>query len=129
MMQVHLLPNGLEVVVDQQYVSEATLHKCFYWYTRDYQVTIQPRTNQQMQVQLVAKDHVVVDLMGLQHQVHNDLLDFRLRELIAEETRPIRELLVAKAFAHYAPPQPLTATISDPVGFHPLAPRPDAAHA
>ena len=123
-MQVQLLSNGLEVLVDAQTFSEATLHKCFYWYTRDYQVTIQPGINHQTQVRLVVKEHVAVDFTSLQHQVHNDLLDFRLRELIAEETRPIRELLVAKAFAHYAPPQPLTAPISDPVGFHPLAPAP-----
>ena len=123
-MQIELLPNGLVVLVDAQTFSEATLHKCFYWYTRDYQVTIQPGADHHTQVQLVAKDQVVVDPATLQHQVHNDLLDFRLRELIAEETRPIRELLVAKAFAHYAPPQPLTAPISDPVGFHPLAPAP-----
>lgn len=121
-MELHVRPNGLEVVVDTAQYSEATLHKCFYWYTRDYRVTIQPVQTGQLRIQLVSKEGLPVDLPALQNQVQNDLLDFRLRALIAEETRPVRELLLAKAFAHYAPPQPLTAAISDPVGFHPLAP-------
>jgi His-Xaa-Ser system protein HxsD len=120
-MELHVRPEGLEVVVEVAQYSEVTLHKCFYWYTRDYRVTIQPVLAGQVRVQLVPKEGSILDMPALQSQVHNDLLDFRLRELIAEETRPIRELLVAKAFAHYAPAQPLTAVISDPVGFHPLA--------
>jgi His-Xaa-Ser system protein HxsD len=120
-MHLFVRPDGLEVVVETAQYSEVTLHKCFYWYTRDYRVTIQPALAGQLRVQLVPKEGGILDMPALQSQVHNDLLDFRLRELIAEETRPVRELLLAKAFAHYAPPQPLTAVISDPVGFHPLA--------
>jgi len=120
-MHLHVHPDGLELVVETAQYSEGMLHKCFYWYTRDYRVTIQPTLAGQLRVHLVPKEGSIVDMPALQSQVHNDLLDFRLRELIAEETRPVRELLLAKAFAHYAPPQPLTAVISDPVGFHPLA--------
>lgn len=108
-MELRVRPEGLEVVVEVAQYSEVTLHKCFYWYTRDYRVTIQPVLAGQVRVQLVPKEGSIVDMPALQSQVHNDLLDFRLRELVAEETRPIRELLVAKAFAHYAPAQPLTA--------------------
>jgi His-Xaa-Ser system protein HxsD len=115
-MELHVRPEGLEVVVEVAQYSEVTLHKCFY-----YRVTIQPALAGQVRIQLIPKEGSILDMPALQSQVHNDLLDFRLRELIAEETRPIRELLVAKAFAHYAPAQPLTAVISDPVGFHPLA--------
>ncbi|MGI4873009.1 MAG: His-Xaa-Ser system protein HxsD [Janthinobacterium lividum] len=120
-MELHVQADGLEVIVEAAQYSETTLHKCFYWYTRDYCVTIHPALAGQLRVQLVPKEGSIGDMAALQNQVHTDLLDFRLRELIAEETRPIRELLVAKAFAHYAPAQPLTAVISDPVGFHPLA--------
>jgi His-Xaa-Ser system protein HxsD len=116
-----LVQNGrVEVLVASEQYSETTLHKCFYWYTRDFQVKIVALDDRQTSVYLTPKDAGQADIIGLQSQIHNDLLDFRLRELIAEETRTVRELLLAKAFAHYAPPQPLEAPISDPVGFHPL---------
>lgn len=119
-MQVHLENGRVEVLVPNEQYSETMLHKCFYWYTRDYRVEIIPSNDGQTSIFLTPKDAGPVDFTGLQSQVHNDLLDFRLRELIAEETRPVRELLLAKAFAHYAPQQPFEAPISDPVGFHPL---------
>ncbi len=119
-MQVYLQNGRLEVVVSNEQYSEATLHKCFYWYTRDYRVEIARLDEEQSSIFLTPKDAGPIDFTGLQSQVHNDLLDFRLRELIAEETRTVRELLLAKAFAHYAPQQPFEASISDPVGFHPL---------
>jgi His-Xaa-Ser system protein HxsD len=121
-MQVHLQDERVEVRVANEHYSAATLHKCFYWYTRDYRVEITLLDKDQTQVLLTPKEAGQnIDFPLLQSQVHNDLLDFRLRELIAEETRTVRELLIAKAFAHYAPQQPLEASISDPVGFHPLS--------
>ena len=120
-MQVHLHNGRVEVRVANEHYSATTLHKCFYWYTRDYRVEITALDKDQTQVLLTPKEvGQAIDFSVLQSQVHNDLLDFRLRELIAEETRTVRELLLAKAFAHYAPQQPLEAPISDPVGFHPL---------
>lgn len=51
-------------------------------------------------------------------RIKQDLIDFRLREIVSRETATIRELLIAKAFAHYEDIEPVTA-ISDPVGFDP----------
>jgi His-Xaa-Ser system protein HxsD len=120
-MQIQIQNGRVEVFVANENYSETTLHKCFYWYTRDYRVEITPLSGEQTAVFLTPKDAgQLLDAPLLQSQVHNDLLDFRLRELIAQETRTVRELLLAKAFAHYAPQQPFEAPISDPVGFHPL---------
>ena len=98
----------------------ATLHKCFYWYTRDYRVLIEPAVlADHTRACLAPKEGTPPVSPARLDQVYNDLLDFKLRELIAEETRNVRELLIAKAFAHYDTEQPLLAGISDPVGFHP----------
>lgn len=84
-------------------------------------MSIEPAAVARTRIRLQLKEgtKLPVSPTALRDQVHNDLLDFKLRELIADETRPVRELLIAKAFAHYDTEQPLLAAISDPVGFHP----------
>ena len=52
-------------------------------------------------------------------KIKQDLLDFKLRDIINKETRIIRELLIAKAFANYDDEEDPTTDISDPVGFSP----------
>jgi His-Xaa-Ser system protein HxsD len=121
-MEVFLTEEGLTIVLGSEQYSVKLLHKCFYWYTRDYRVTIEPIADALTRVQLQPKEGAVFPLT-LQDQVHNDLLDFKLRELITDETHKVRELLMAKAFAHYDTAQPLEENISDPVGFHPLGTR------
>lgn len=118
-MQSLITEQGLELVLESAHYSSIMLHKCFYWYTRDYQVLIELMDGKCFRVRLQPKEGVALPAAILD-QVHNDLLDFQLREMIAEETRTIRELLIAKAFAHYDTEQPLSTSISDPVGFHPL---------
>lgn len=118
-MQALLTEQGLELVLENAHYSDSMLHKCFYWYTRDYQVLIEPLDEGRSRVRLQPKEGAAFPAAILD-QVHNDLLDFRLREMVAEETRTVRELLIAKAFAHYDTEQPLRTGISDPVGFHPL---------
>ena len=118
-MQASFTEQGLELVLESARYSGSMLHKCFYWYTRDYQVLIEPTDGGCTRVRLQPKEGAAFPAAILD-QVHNDLLDFQLREMIAEETRTVRELLIAKAFAHYDTEQPLSTGISDPVGFHPL---------
>lgn len=113
---------GLDIVLESEQYSVKLLHKCFYWYTRDYRVTIEPVAEALTRVRLQPKEKGIFP-PALQDQVHNDLLDFKLRELITDETHTVRELLMAKAFAHYDTSQPLKEAISDPVGFHPLGTR------
>ena len=126
-MHLHLLPDGLTLEVALADYDLDVLRKCFYWYTRDYAVDVTTLPDgATARVRLTLKEPGIAPPATLPAQVRNDLLDFRLRAQIAAETRTVRELLLAKAFAHYAPEQPLETPISDPVGFHPLADFPPA---
>ena len=121
-MQITLLPAAVEIRLATADYSAATIHKCFYWYTRDFNVAITPAPDATTQVRLTAKDPAsTIAWEQLPARIHNDLVDFTLRELVAEETRTIRELLIAKAFAHYDTQQPPQSDVSDPVGFHPAS--------
>jgi His-Xaa-Ser system protein HxsD len=53
-------------------------------------------------------------------KIENDLLDFKTREIVSLETKNIRELLIAKAFAFEDEfDEPAPGNINDPVGFDP----------
>ncbi len=77
------------------YPLELVLRTCHAFTARCY---VFPRIdNGQVLVELVAHDERDA-LDALAGEFANALLDFRLRALIADETRTIRELLVAQAF-------------------------------
>lgn len=120
-MQINLVPaGGIEILLNTAEFNESTIHKCFYWYTRDFNVAISALPEHEVLVSITAKDSTTAVVWDqLPPRIHNDLIDFRLREIVAQETGTIRELLVAKAFANYDTQQPLQSEVSDPVGFHP----------
>jgi His-Xaa-Ser system protein HxsD len=78
------------------YPIELVLRACHAFTARCF---ISPRAtaNGQIVIELIARDasDPLEDLAG---ELANALLDSRLRAIIAEETRAIRELLVAQAF-------------------------------
>ena len=53
-------------------------------------------------------------------KLKNDLIDFQVRDIVTKETKNVRDLLIAKAFAttdKYETNPP--GEVSDPVGFKP----------
>jgi His-Xaa-Ser system protein HxsD len=83
---------------------EAVLYKCFYWYGKEYDVTIDRTDGRdgRISVLLSARRPPLSgdELAQLISRVKRDLIDFRTRDIVARETMVIRELLVAKAFAN-----------------------------
>ncbi len=108
------------MTIDSRLYADIVVHKCFYWYTNDYHISIQLDDNNTYYNVILRPinpseypdwDHVLAN-------IQRDLIDFKLRQAILDETKIIRELIVAKAFAHYDDTDPDTV-ISDPVGFDP----------
>lgn len=110
----------LEVIVDGKIYSSEVLHKCFYWYGNKFSVEINAK-----------EDFFIVDISELSKEnrikeilprIKNDLIDFKTREIILNETKNIRDLLIVKAFAHddqYDENPP--GNVSDSIGFDPSA--------
>jgi His-Xaa-Ser system protein HxsD len=100
------------------------LHKCFYWYAEDFSVDIAIENDNAAVVKLFPKTHKLdADLFHrIEDKIRTDLLDFKTRDIVTKETKNVRDLLIAKAFAHSdefdAAP---VGEISDPVGFDPSA--------
>lgn len=98
------------------------LHKCFYWYTAEFAVDIEVQADDMVLVRLCPKNK---DLTSDEHgalvnRIKTDLIDFKARDIITKETRNIRDLLVAKAFAHSDQFDSKPAgNVSDPLGYDP----------
>ena len=91
-----------------------------YWYLGDYNVAITKDVNNYM-VTISLKNAKHFDEEELIVHLKNDLIDFKLREIVNKETFTIRELITAKAFANYDfnINEGSLHDISDPVGFDP----------
>lgn len=124
-MEIKRHTNRLDFYIQKSLYSEPVIYKCFYWYGADYEVDITDHSTDTFCVRIQSKQDLN-DPEAIVTKVKRDLADFKLREIVQEETRTIRELLVAKAFAYYdsEEEQYPDTEISDPVGFDPLSIRP-----
>lgn len=110
--------NAIHLSLAEDLYSEDVLFKCFYWYGADYSISIDKNYGEYT-VAVTAKTEVRINHDTLLLKIKNDLIDFKLRDIVTKETKNIRELLTAKAFAHFQTDENPSSEISDPVGFDP----------
>ena len=91
------------------------IHKCFYWYGNDFSVDVEVLNSSFAVVKLIPKTKCQTNFSidQLSEKIRNDLIDSRTRDIVTKETRNIRDLLVAKAFA---PVEDLTTGTEDDSG-------------
>lgn len=111
----------LNISIDGSVYNEDVLFKCFYWYGKTFSIEIDKADNGQYLVKLQAKEESFsVDQWDvIISKVKQDLIDFKLRDIVTKETKTIRELIIAKAFAYYEEDSSPSTNVSDPVGFNP----------
>ncbi|GJM64947.1 His-Xaa-Ser system protein HxsD [Persicobacter diffluens] len=112
----------LAVTVSDNEYKEAVVLKCFYWYSKECVVDFSKKEGEQYEVVLTKKEGEISDglFAYLSNKIKQDLYDYKLRDLVQDETSLIRELLIAKAFANsddFDNPPP--GEVSDPVGYTP----------
>ena len=111
----------VRLTVDKTVYPINVLHKCFYWYAGLFEVEIlNLNDGLRAEVVLAKKDGEISDeyLTVLQSRVKRDLIDFKTRDIVSNETANVRDLLIAKAFSNSdeideIPP----GAVTDPVGF------------
>lgn len=111
----------LLITVDKTIYNQDVLHKCFYWYGSSFDVTIHDLNEKYYQIEL-SPQHREIILEETVSKVKRDLIDFKLRDTVTKETRTVRDLIIAKAFAYYdSDDNHPTTDLSDPIGFNPLS--------
>lgn len=119
-MEAQQYDNILTVTVDAEIYHESVLFKCLYWYTNTFEVDI--RKSDKLEYKITLKTihpTEIPDWNNIIIKLKQDLIDFKLRQFITDETKTIRELIIAKAFAYYDQEAAPESEISDPVGFDP----------
>jgi His-Xaa-Ser system protein HxsD len=110
------------IEVDAAIFSKEAILKCLYWYSSRFQINLRLLDNQKFSIQLKQLGNITYqedELQNLNQMIEKDLIDFQLRDIIAKETKNIRDLLVAKAFSNGEFDEMPGGEISDPVGFNP----------
>lgn len=119
-MKSQLLNNELIIYIEKTLYNVETLYKCFYWYGEMYDVDIsEENLSYKIRIMTKNKEEQLREIPSLLSKIKRDLIDFKLRDIVSKETKTIRELIVAKAFAYYDLNENPQTEISDPIGFNP----------
>jgi His-Xaa-Ser system protein HxsD len=120
-----IIDGEIAVYCETSLYTKNSVFKCLYWYgdkfhtsvgfadENTYKITIRPKSD----ISFESEDFELY-LLKLQR----DLVDFNLRDIVTNETKTIRELVIAKAFSNGEFDEDPVGEISDPVGFDILKP-------
>lgn len=120
-MEFEVSDDRITLKVDKSIYTEDVVHKCFYWYGANYSIEIENFSDTQLKIVLrpLSKSSEEIDYTEITNKIRRDLVDFKLRDTVTKETKTIRELIIAKAFAYYGLSDNPSDEITDPVGFDP----------
>ncbi len=118
-MKYQVIEKALHLVIDRELYNEAVVFKCFYWLCRDLDVDISGNETEYKVIIQSKEADTTLNWEDTLKKIRQGLIDFKLRDIVNQETKTIRELIVAKAFAHYETEEELQTEISDAVGFDP----------
>lgn len=118
-MEYQISDNILKIKIDESTYTEAVVYKCFYWYCREFNVEIDKKDGFYNILFSPRSGVKAFEVPELIERIKQDLIDFKLRDIVTSETRTIRELIIAKAFANFEIEEFPQTSVSDPVGFDP----------
>jgi His-Xaa-Ser system protein HxsD len=99
---VRIDDSTIKILIDENLYDLVVVEKTFYWYLKEYVVTINLRPDKKIEIYLEKLDTLLSnsDIKNLTKRIKRDLLDFSLRNKILQETKNVRDLLIAKAFSN-----------------------------
>lgn len=88
----------MTIEIDRRIYNDSVISKAIYWLSGDY-VIVRSLLNDIMEsVSITAKTDYISE-QELEVKLLQTLNDFKLRQIVADETRDIKTILYAKAFA------------------------------
>jgi His-Xaa-Ser system protein HxsD len=103
-MKIRIKKDQIEIKVQLKIYNLNILHKCFYWYSNEFEIDIEvdDQDKEKGIIKLYAKNDGISNdkLKTISQLIRTDLIDFKTRDIITKETKSIRDLLIAKAFSN-----------------------------
>lgn len=87
----------MNIKVDRRIYNDNVISKVVYWLTGDYKIVRTSLDEFTEELTLVSANGI--ETKDLENRVWAMLNDFKLRQIVADETRDIKTILYAKAFA------------------------------
>ena len=91
--------NELRVCVNLELYTRDALFRVCYLFTDRCYLFLEPKDAGNEVIVHFSRKTSTTDLSGIAGEFANELINQRIREEIARETRPIQELIIAQAFA------------------------------
>ncbi|MCO5725536.1 His-Xaa-Ser system protein HxsD [Robiginitalea marina] len=109
--------SSLQFKLDSRVYSKNSIIKCLYWYSDDFEITININDDHYFIIELIAKEPLNdKDFEEIRTKLNQDFIDFNLRDIVSNETKTIRELIIAKAFSHGEYDEEPKGDFDDPLG-------------
>ncbi|MBL3546668.1 His-Xaa-Ser system protein HxsD [Chryseobacterium sp. KMC2] len=118
MKEIKFEDSVLAFSIDKSLYSESVIYKCFYWYLNDYSFELNDNGTF-YRIILKNKKSISFDEEELIFRIKNDLADYKLREIINQETQNIKELIIVKALSNYEEEKIILTNVSNPIGVGP----------
>ncbi|WP_411822427.1 His-Xaa-Ser system protein HxsD [Leptospira sp. 'Mane'] len=110
--------HSLSLIFDSSIYSKDAIFKALYSYGNKAVISVS-KINDNFQVNLeVSEKKTQEELKKLSDSILRDVHDFSVREIANNETKNIRELLIAKAFSNGELDELPVGFVADPVGFN-----------
>lgn len=95
---------SISYFVDKSIYTKNVILKCTYWYAGEYRISITDHDDKFYHIRFspntISKQwNQIANKLIIMFE--RDLIDYSLRDIIDEETKNIKELIIAKAFAPF----------------------------
>lgn len=107
----------INAVLDSKVYSKNAIIKCLYWYSSNFEISVELDEKGYYNITLKPKsDLPEEEIESIRKKLNQDFQDYNLRDVVAQETKTIRELLIAKAFSHGEFDEDPPGMMEDPLG-------------
>ena len=99
-----VLDNIIIVYLESSLYSKDSIFKCLYWYSDKFEITVETFDEKYYEIKLKPNSTSSIEQAELEkyfQKLKRDFIDFNLRDIVAKETKNIRDLLIAKAFSNF----------------------------
>lgn len=89
----------MTVSIDRRIFSDSVISKAVYWMSGDFTIARQMVNDHTENIEISHNSSNNISNAEIEQLLMQSLNDFKLREIVADETRDIKTILYAKAFA------------------------------